>query len=362
MELPWLDCTPETIKADLREKLTARGVDIQLREGSYTDMLLSEAAFALYCYYQQLYWFLAAAFPDADSGPLLDMAARELGMVRKDGTTATVTVEFTGDNGIPIPAGTVIYAESYGLRFVTMLDAVIAEGKASVPAEAAEIGADYNVPAGAIDALGVTVPGVKGVTNPEPAKGGSDEESDEDLDRRYHAKLQRPATSGNPAQYIEWALEVEGVAYAACVPLWAGNGTVLLIIAGPDRGALDEAVRKRCADYVEERKTIGATVTVRSVTPKTIALSATVTLAKNATTEGVTRQLTERVGELLQERGFGEQTTIPYARFLGCLLSCSGVVDYSKFTVNGKTAAVELSAEDAPELGSVTVTETGGGA
>lgn len=362
MEFPLLDCTPETLKAELREKLAARGIDIQLREGAYTDILLSETAFALYSYYQQLYWFLAAAFPDADSGPILDMAARELGMVRKAGTRATVTVEFSGDDGIRIKPGTAVYAEAYGLRFVTLLGSTIVEGKASVPAEAAEIGLDYNIPAHAIDAMGVNVPGINAVDNPAPARGGTDDESDADLDRRYHAKLQRPATSGNPAQYIEWALEVEGVAYASCVPIWAGNGTVLLIIAGPDRGALDEPTRLRCAAYVEDRKTIGAVVTVRSVTTRSIDLTAAVTLAKNATLEGVTRQLTERVSALLHERGFGEQASIPYARLLGCLLSCSGVVDYSVFTINGGTAAVELSAEDAPELGTVDITETGGGA
>ena len=48
--------------------------------------------------------------------------------------------------------------------------------------------------------------------------------------------------------------------------------------------------------------------------------------------------------------------TAGYSRFLACLLQCPGVADYSAFTVNGGTSAVSLAAEDAPVVGTVTIT------
>ena len=50
--------------------------------------------------------------------------------------------------------------------------------------------------------------------------------------------------------------------------------------------------------------------------------------------------------------------TIPYSRFLACLLQCEGVADYSAFTVAGGTSAVQIAAESVPAVGTVTVTET----
>ena len=61
---------------------------------------------------------------------------------------------------------------------------------------------------------------------------------------------------------------------------------------------------------------------------------------------------------MLSAQTFGQDVTIPYSRFLACLLQCSGVADYSSFTVNGGTAAVSVSAEAVPVVGTVNIIET----
>ena len=75
-------------------------------------------------------------------------------------------------------------------------------------------------------------------------------------------------------------------------------------------------------------------------------------------TEDVTNQLTAAVSALLSTQTFGQDVTIPYSRFLACLLQCSGVADYSSLTVNGGTAAVAVAAEAVPVIGTVNITET----
>ena len=64
------------------------------------------------------------------------------------------------------------------------------------------------------------------------------------------------------------------------------------------------------------------------------------------------------MSQLLAGQAFGQAVTIPYSRFLACLLQCEGVADYSTFTVSGGTAAVQIAAETVPVVGSVSVTET----
>ena len=131
-----------------------------------------------------------------------------------------------------------------------------------------------------------------------------------------------------------------------------------MVIAGADKGAVDEEIRSACAAHIEEEKPIGATVTVVSVTEMELPVTAAVTLMERYSMEDVTNQLTAAVSALLPSQPFGQAVVIPYSRFLACLLQCAGVADYSSFTVNSGTAAVSVAAEAVPVVGTVNITET----
>ena len=352
---PYDDITPESIKSKMLQDLTVKGAKVETREGSYANTLVSVAAYQLFKLYQQFPSLLSMAFPDENSGEYIDKAAAQIGMSRTPGKTATVVVTFSGTDGTFIPAETSLYAPESGLQFLTVDDVTIADGTASVTAVAAEVGADYNLPAQSITSMYVNVVGVISVTNNAPATGGVDGESDADLFARYHLRRTLPITSGNKNHYITWASEVAGVSYANCIPLWNGNGTVKVVIAGADRGPVDETVRAACAEHIEENRPIGATVTVVSVAEREIPLAATVTLMDGYTKDQVADQLSSAVSQLLTSQNFGEQVTVPFSRFLACLLQCPGVADYSAFTVDGGTTAVTLGAEDAAVAGTVAI-------
>ena len=352
---PYDELTPESIKASMLSDLTAKGVDVSIREGSYANTLVSVAAYQLFKMYQQFPSLLHMAFPDETSGEYIDKNAAQIGIVRAAGKKATVEIAFTGTEGTYIAAGTALYAPESGLQFLTTEEAIITDGSATAPAEAAEVGADYNLPPDSITAMYVNVAGVLSVTNAEASVGGVDVESDIDFFARYHQRRTLPITSGNKNHYITWALETTGVAYANCEPLWNGNGTVRVIIAGADRGPVDETIRQNCYDHIEEERPIGATVTVVSVVTREIPLTATVTLLDGYTTEDVKNQLTAAVGELLASQTFGEEVRVPFSRFLACLLQCPGVADYSALTVDGGMSAITINAEDAAVVGTVTI-------
>ena len=171
---PYDELTPEAIKASMLADLQAKGVDISTREGSYSNMLVSVAAYQLFKMYQQFPSLLHMVFPDETSGEYIDKNAAQVGMVRTQGKKARVQVTFTGTDGTYIAEGTTLYAPESGLQFRTTTSATIASGTATAPAEAAEVGADYNLPAGSITALYVNVAGVVSVTNADAAAGGTD--------------------------------------------------------------------------------------------------------------------------------------------------------------------------------------------
>ena len=349
--------TPEVIKAEILASLNESGVEIDTREGSYTNVLISQISYALWQHSQFLSGLLPIVFPGPDSGEYLDKHAAQLGMMRQPGTKARAEVTFTGTNGTVIPGGTALYAPDSGLRYLTLDTVTITDETAVATVEAESIGADYNVPAGSITSMAVNIHGVDDLANLKAADGGSDPESDKGLYTRIHDRLSLPITSGNANHYIQWAKEVAGVSFASCIPLWAGNGTVKVVIAGADKGAIDEKIRSACASHIEEEKPIGATVTVVSVTEMELPVTAAVTLLEGYSVADVTNQLTTAVSALLSAQTFGQDVTIPYSRFLACLLQCSGVADYSSFTVNGGTAAVSVSAEAVPVVGTVSVIE-----
>ena len=352
------DRTPEVIKAEILSSLNESGVEIDTREGSYTNILISQISYSLWKHTQLLAGLLPIVFPSPESGEYLDKHAQQLGMVRQPGTKARAAVTFTGANGTVIPAGTAVYAPDSGLRYLTLDAVTITNGTAVTTVKAENIGADYNVPASAISAMAVNLPGVDTLANQEAAAGGSDPESDADLYARIHDRLSLPITSGNANHYIQWAKETDGVRYASCIPLWNGNGTVKVVIAGADKGPVDEEIRSACATHIEDARPIGATVTVVSVTEAELPVTAAVTLVEGYSTEDVSHQLTTAISSLLAQQVFGQAVTIPYSRFLACLLQCPGVADYSAFTINGGTAAVTVDAEVVPIIGTVHITET----
>lgn len=142
---PFESMTPESIKSEMLGRVINAGVDVDAREGSYANILLSEAAYVMWKYGQTLNGFIDILFPGAQSGRYLDLHAAQIGMTRQPGAKAKVTVTFSGVNGTKIPAGTVVCTPS-ALRFLTTEEVTIADGLASVLCVAEDIGADYNVP------------------------------------------------------------------------------------------------------------------------------------------------------------------------------------------------------------------------
>lgn len=63
------EATPESLRAAMMARLAEKGLDVDIREGSYTDLLYAEAAYQIWrglAYHPTL---LAAAVPARSPGP-----------------------------------------------------------------------------------------------------------------------------------------------------------------------------------------------------------------------------------------------------------------------------------------------------
>lgn len=342
--------TPESLKAAMLAEL---GANINTQEGSYTDTLLSPVALEIWNAYTALNAVLPIAFIDETSGEYIDKRCSEIGITRKPGTKASTELQFEGTDGTTVPAGTVCLTIA-GLEFVTLHAAVVAEGFAAVEAEAAEIGAAYNIAAGSIVNMYNSISGIRAVTNPQPAVGGADPESDADLVNRYYLYKRKPATSGNVYHYEQWALEVPGVGAVKVTPLENGPGTVGVLIVGQDKQPVDSEIVAACAQNIESNRPVGAGVTVKSAVALAINISATVTVTAETTPERVQEQFAAAVEAYLKSIAFVKYEVL-YNQIAYQLLGIDGVEDYSGLTVNGGAGNVAVAADQVPVLGVVEV-------
>lgn len=303
--------------------------------------------------YARLEEILKNGFALTASGEYLDFKAAEQGITRKSGVASQVKVTITGTPGSVISVGDKVTSDN--LIFSAIENKEIREsGTAEVTVVCDTVGTVGNIPKGAINRFPVTLSGIVSVTNNEPATGGFNEETDDELRDRYFEKVSLPATSGSKYHYIQWAKEINGVGDAKCLPLWNGNGTVKVIIINSEKGVASDELIDEVKNHIEENRPIGAEVTVASAEPLTIDVSCSLTLANGATLETAKEKITESITNYLQKNAFS-QVYISYAQIGGCILACNEIADYSNLKLNNDTQNITVSETQVPVLGVITV-------
>lgn len=351
------DLTPD----DIREEILTKLPDLDTREGSFVSDLTAPVANAIYNLYMAMNALIPIAFVDATSGEYIDRRAGEYGIVRKEGVKARAILQFTGEDGTSVPAGSA-FTTNTGLEFVTLEDVEITDGSAQASAEAAEPGVQYNVGNGSITEQYQVIAGLTSVTN-EAATGGIDQETDEALMERLNLLRQRPATSGNAYHYVMWALEVDGVGGAKATPLENGPGTVNVLIAGPEKEPVSSEIIEKTAAHIEQERPIGAQVTVESAQALTVNIRASVKLDSLAKLSDVKEQFSKKMKAYLKdltEVYFEDSELKIYEALINAvgalLIGVEGVLDYSGLQINGSASNLQIGAKQVPVLGTVEIT------
>ena len=255
---------------------------------------------------------------------------------RKTAQRASGYIEVRG-NGT-IYSGTIV---SNGICEYEVVADVEVNGTAVVPIVAANPGEDYNTDENTVTVMVTSNANVNSITNPFPIEGGADEETDEALRNRYYLRLQMPATSGNRAHYILWALECKGVGGAKATRDKTVNNKVNLYICGDEGDTADEAIIKSVQNYIDPNKNgdgsgcapVGAICEVFGAVIKEINISGKAELDGTIDISDVKENIKAAVLKYFSQINF-KKTELSYARLLHLALCCEGVCDITDFRIN----------------------------
>lgn len=361
--------TEDEIMQRMLERVPA---DIEKSEGSFiwdaqapVAFMLSEAAI----WAQQV---LERGFASTAFGEYLDLRVAEHGLTRRAAVAAVGTVQFTGTPGKTIPAGTGVATPTdevtgeLSIEYMTTAAVTLnAEGTGFAPIRASTPGKSGNVPANVIDVMLTPISGVSAVINPVATSGGADVESDESLLERFYARVRNQGTSGNRAQYIQWANEVPGVGGVQVSSLWKGPGTVGIYLLDMDKRAASPEIVQNAQEYIdptmdgqgEGQAPAGPIVTVMAAQEVPINLSVRLTLATGATLSEVKKQIESGIAAYLKQLAFVDPL-VRFTRIAAVLLDIPPIIDYSDLMVNGESDTnIQINPGQVAVLGAVEVYE-----
>lgn len=327
----------------LQEMLNLVPSNVDKREGSIIYDALAPCAYFLTQQYFQLENFIDLVLPDTAIGEYLDRAVAAYGISRKEATAAVR--EMTTSAAVDVGTRWVIS------DLVYVVTAELGDRLYEVTCETSgEVGNQYGGTLKPISNIaGVTAELGNIIT------AGTDEEVDEALRKRFFARVQLPATSGNAYHYQQWALEVTGVGSAKVFPLDQGPGTVTVLVVD-DNNDISEALPAAVAEYIETVRPVGATVTVASPEALTVDVAVNVLLDGSKSLTEVEAEYKNSLDEFLHEMVF-RSYRVSYAKVSSLLLDIEGVEDYDGFLLNGLVANVTVGEKQIPIMGNVTLTE-----
>lgn len=182
-------------------------------------------------------------------------------------------------------------------------------------------------------------------------------ESDEALRLRVLERIRQRGASGNIANYVSWAKEVEGVTAATALPLARGAGTVDLYFAAPGGGSEMGAVMTQ---YIQARRPVGADVRIIQAQPLTVNIQAVVNLDDSVALKEIQTRLAKKLNTFFQEMGLSQTgQLVSLNRVIGLLMNCQGVADASGVRINGSGVNLSIPLGKYAVLGTVDLEEAG---
>lgn len=328
--------TFEAILARMKSNLELDITDI---EGTWTgDMLQTVANELARIYSCEINPMYDKAFVSTAKGADLDNCCADYGIYRNQATYSEGTVKIRGKPGIY----TGLKAKADDIIFRLPEAVIIPDGGEITVRCICEVpGEKGNVGIGVIDRLVSTNPDIELVTNEAAASGGYDTESDKSLRSRTLEHISEPATSGNIANYREWALDVTGVEDVQIFDLARGNGTVDVVVIADGNRVASQQLLEAVHGHIEKYRPIGADVEVLAAQSFDVFISATVTAKKGYTADVIATMLYEIIRDYLAALT-RRNARISYIKLADVIFGCEGIEDISDYTLNGGKTSIVL--------------------
>jgi uncharacterized phage protein gp47/JayE len=284
--------------------------------------------------------------PDTGDANTVKRWATIVGVTPNDPEYASGTITVTGTNGTSIPSGT-LFARVDGVEFATDAVATVASGSAEIAVTAVELGSDGNTePSSTLSIVSPisnldpdAVVGLSGLT------GGAEAESTDALRARVLARMRQPALGGGAGDYVNWALEVDGVTRAWEVGT-PGYVTVYFAVDGESSIIPSPSKVAEVQSYINGLAPITATVTV--VAPVAAPLDPTISVTPDT---AEVRSAVESELEAFILRAAEPGATLLLSQINEAISIAAGETDH---TVTLPAANVTHAANELPTLGTIT--------
>lgn len=334
----------------LKALQSASSTDMSKIEGTFENDVLASNSIEFAKQEVEREQMYKAGFAQTSWGEYLDLRAEEHGIFRKHAVKSIGAVTVTG-NGT-VPAGSLFSTES-GVKFHTLRTVLVKES-ADINIEAETAGISGNIEAGLINKIPMSIPGIKAVINAKTTYDGFDEETDSELLKRLLFKVQQPATSGNVNHYKEWGMSVEGVGKIGVKPLWAGNGTVKVIVTDANGKPASDNLLTKVKTYVDSQDPIGATVTY--VAPQLVTIDISLMPTNGTGNIAGIKNVVNR--HFLSDDFDGNK--VSYSKIDHVILDNSNetqVFDMDNLKLNGQAENITITDEQLPTVGQVILSD-----
>ena len=339
--------TYEVIKQRILDNIN---IDIDKREGSFVSNMAGPLSQELAKAYINMSDILSLGFIDDTFDTYLDKRVGEFGVYRKTGTKAIGEVKVEGKEGAIITNGTLIKANDL---YFTVLNDIELPTDDTLYVEANEVGYKYNLLANTEFELVEKNEKITKLVNKVDFANGVDIETDEDLRKRFIKVVNSPSTSGNKNHYEEWALEVNGVGRAIVYPLWAGNGTVKVMIIGNDNKPVTEEVIEDCKTHITENMPIGCQLTVITPSLLNVAIKANIQLKEGYELEDVKLEFEASLNEYLKD----VTNELTYSKVYGLLANHLGIEDITSLLVNDNNINISIAEDKIINISEINLVE-----
>lgn len=319
--------------------------------GSFPYDILEAAAIEFENCYNRQSQQLDRFFVETSSGEFLEKRVEEFGLSRKNAVTAVGKVEIIGEPGAIIRYGDIVSTGK--INFKILETKTLAAEPVEVHIECTVPGKQGNVPAATITKFPATLTYINSVINNAATYGGADDETDDELRSRFGQYKSHPVTSGNQWAYVNWALEVEGVGQAKCIPLINGPGTVGVIILDAELNAADDALIEKVKYHIEEERVVGASVIVDTADCVSIEIMMKITIDGAYDFESVKMQVVDKITNYFKTIRNGG--SVIYARVLAEIMSVSGIIDCTNLLLNNSEDNITIGENEIPILGGYTI-------
>ncbi len=266
----------------------------------------------------------------------LDNKIGEFAFTRISATYSEGEVTITGTVGAEVKAGDKISTGSVSFEFVE--GGTIGEtGELTLPVRACTAGTVGNVEAGSISKFPLTLPNILSVYNENPTTGGVDEESDSKYRERFYEYMSTPNTSGNKYAYETWAKEASpSVIKSMCIDV-QGEAKTVKVVIWSDTGVASTGLIKEVQAYIDDKKMLGANVSVESAEGVNIAIQCSVTFENNDNSDAVKANIQSNVKAYLDRAN-----PIVVNKVLAVIINTEGVSDCTNLTINGDTQNITI--------------------